>query len=117
LCSSTYTSSTEIISIASLEPESPAQLSAMASFLCQSLERELLYLASGRPVSPQMKEMYDAVYLPRLIAFSHQAGRYVEYPDWQLLCQPLHPDLAASQLRIVVEILDLIVMAFKHRPL
>jgi hypothetical protein len=58
-----------------------------------------------------MKEMYDAVYLPRLIAFSHQAGRYVEYPDWQLLCQPLHPDLAAAQLRIVVELLDLVFAA------
>jgi hypothetical protein len=65
----------------------------------------------GGYVKPGVKEMYDAVYLPRLITLSHQANRYVQSEDWQLLCQPLHPDLADAQLGIVLELLCFLVMA------
>ena len=58
-----------------------------------------------------MKEVYDVVYLPRLIALSHQTSRYVKFEDWQLLCQPLHSDLADAQLGIVIKLLNSLVMA------
>jgi hypothetical protein len=90
--------------------EQVARLFALATSLGQSLERERVHVEAGRPAS-LMKEIYDAVYLPRLIALSLQADRYVEYEDWHLLCQPLHPDLASTQLSVVVELLFFIVLA------
>jgi hypothetical protein len=95
--------------MASLEPEHLGQLFTVALTLSQSLERELRHLEGKRSAS-RMKEVYDAVYLPRLVAVSHGANRYVESQDWQLLRQPLHPDLADSQIRIVVEMLQRLVM-------
>jgi hypothetical protein len=55
-----------------------------------------------------LKEVYDAVYLPRLVALGYHASRHMESGDWQLLAQPLHPDLAATQIGIVIEMLCLI---------
>jgi hypothetical protein len=97
--------------MASPDPENVAQLSTAALMLSQSLERELAHAVGGR-VKPGVREVYDVVYLPRLIALSYQAKRYVEFEDWQLLCQPLHPDLADAQLGIVIELLHSLVMAF-----
>jgi hypothetical protein len=90
--------------MASLDPENRAALSALADSLRQSLERELVYVEAGRPAS-LIKAMYDAVYLPRLIALSQQAQRYASSEDWQLLCQPIRLDLAKTQIQMVVEIL------------
>jgi len=97
--------------MASPEPENAAQLSTAAIMLSQSLERELVHVVGGR-VKPGVKEVYDAVYLPRLIALSYQANRHVASKDWQLLCQPLHWDLADAQLSIVIELLHALVMTF-----
>ncbi|HLK63266.1 MAG TPA: hypothetical protein VKU19_07490 [Bryobacteraceae bacterium] len=90
------------------EPESQAQMCTTASVLRQCLERELVHFEDGLPAE-RIKDIFDAIYLPRLIALSHQANRFVEYQDWQLLCQPLQKDLVATQLLVVTEVLDLIV--------
>jgi hypothetical protein len=90
--------------------EGALQVCTVAAALSQSLERELLRLEAGT-ATPRLKEVYDVVYLPRLDALIHQAKRHIEFEDWQLLCQPLHPDLADTQLQVVTELLDLIVMA------
>lgn len=92
------------------DTENVAQLSALARWLGQSLGRELIQVErGGRP--EKIKELYDAVYLPRLAALGRQAKRYIVSDDWHILCQPLHADLADTQIHIVVEMLDLIVMA------
>ena len=87
------------------EPENVADLCAMASALAQFLKREVVRL-DGPAAAARTKLVYDAVYLPLLILLSHYAGRYVESKDWQLLWQPLQEDLADTQLRIVIEILN-----------
>jgi len=99
-----------ILFMASPDREDVLQLCTAATSVSQSLERELLRF-DGRLTRPRMKEFYDALYLPRLVALSHQAHHYVPSEDWQLLCQPLHPDLAGTQLRIVIETLYSLVMA------
>ena len=99
--------------MASPEPENVALLRTVATTLSQCLERELVLLRfEGGRTTPQMKEVYDAVYLPRLIALSRQAARCVVFADLQLLCQPLHPDLADTQLRIIVELLYSLAVEF-----
>jgi hypothetical protein len=40
-----------------------------------------VHVEAGRPPL-LMKDIYDAGYLPRLIALSHQAKYYVDYEDW-----------------------------------
>jgi hypothetical protein len=74
------------------------------------LERELVRIQGGR-VKPGVKDMYDAVYLPRLVALSSHAHRYLAPEDRQLLCQPLHEDVADAQLGIIIELLNALVMA------
>ena len=96
------------------EPENVAQLSTAAVMLSQCLERELVHVTGGR-VKPGVKEVYDVVYLPRLIALSHQASRYVKFDEGQLLCQPLHWDLADAQLGIVIALLNSLVTALNSR--
>ena len=93
------------------EPENSAKVAALARWLGQSLSRELCRLEGIGPVSPKMKEFYDGVYLPRLIALAKQVDRRVAFEDMPLLYQPLHPDLAATQIRFVLELLELIVKA------
>lgn len=93
------------------EPENIANLCSLANWLVQGLARELLHLGTDNNVTRHQKEVYDELYLPRLIAFSEHAGRHKALDDLQILRQPLHPDLAATQVRIVIELLQLIVMA------
>lgn len=92
------------------EPENVARLCTLANWLSQNLARELGYLGGGNATLRQ-KQFYDEEYLPRLCAFSEHAGRHRAFVDLQLLRQPLHRDLAATQLRIVLELLQLTVMA------
>jgi hypothetical protein len=96
--------------MASSDSENIANLHGLANWLSQSLTRELVRLG-GANATPGMKELYDQVYLPRLVTFSEHAGRHRAFEDLQLLRQPLNPDLAATQLRIVIELLQLIVIA------
>ena len=90
------------------EPEDILRMSATASILSVALERELVQLYRGSRRRLCIQEVYDTVYLPRLIAISHQANRYVEDEDWGVLRQPLQPDLAPTQIRIVLEMLYLV---------
>ena len=92
------------------EPENVADVCAMALALAQFLNRELVRL-DGPAAAARTKVVYDALHLPLLILLSHHAARYVESEDWQLLCQPLQEDLAGTQLRIVIEILDCLQLA------
>ena len=92
------------------ERDNVVHLRTLANWLAQSLARELVHLGFATATQRQ-KEFYDAVYLPRLVAFSEHAGRQFTFEDLALFRQPLHRDLAGTQLRIVLELLELIVMA------
>src|SRR5579872_1761701 len=103
-CGSTCTSLTET---AMTDPENIDEMLSLANSLRQSLERELRQIERCRRPDG-IQQIYDLVYLPRLIALSHHANRYVEFEGWQLLCQPLHTDLAETQIRIVIEMLGVL---------
>jgi hypothetical protein len=80
-----------------------AKLMAFVAELLQSLEWELLHLEFGRRPARQMKEVYDAVYLP--IAKALADGITTSAAEAAILHFPLWEDLASTQVRIVLEIL------------
>lgn len=90
--------------------ERALRLCTTANVLAQSLERELIRLDEGF-IPHLFQEMYDAVYLPPLSSLSYEATTYMAHEEWRLLCEPLHLDLAETQIRIVLEVLDLLVLA------
>jgi hypothetical protein len=84
------------------DPEDAARL--LASVLSNGLERELLKIERGHSLRA-VKDVYDTVYLPKLIALIQYGNGCGNSRDWQLLREPLHPDLAVAQLRFVLELL------------
>jgi len=71
--------------------------------LAQDLERELVHVDLGHRPSWQMKAVYDAVYLP--VASKVADGLEAFCFDLSILRLPLSEDLAATQLRIILEVL------------
>jgi hypothetical protein len=92
-------------------PENAARMCATARSLAQILQCEISRLEAGGFATGRVKDIYDQLYLPRLVALAAEADRYLEWPDLALLALPLSRDLAATQLRIVIETMDLLVMA------
>jgi hypothetical protein len=84
---------------------------ANVDIICQPHEARLAHSATASANSNGLrtrrslgiKEVYDGVYLPRLILVSRMAQDYIEREDWQLPCQPLQPDfsLRKSQRRLI----------------
>ena len=79
------------------------QLQMLVSVLAQDLERELVHVELGHRPGWQMKSVYDAVYLP--IATRAADGLTRFRFDASILRLPLWDELAATQLRIVLEAL------------
>jgi hypothetical protein len=88
------------------EPEKIHQMLVAAHALASDLEREIVQLELGKRFGTQLKQVYDTVYLP--IALSLAAGlNAFDIPDSEILREPLiaNPELSATQLRVVLEIL------------
>jgi hypothetical protein len=102
--------------MASTDSENVMRLSTLAHSLAQSLEKELLRIEGGQ-TRPCVKEMYEAI----IPAQADRAQPTSPAAFCRLRLAPalpaLHQDLAATQLRIVVELLRLIVLALNFpRP-
>ena len=79
------------------------QLRTLMTALAQDLERELIHVELGHRPGWQMKAVYDAVYLP--IAGRAADGLQAFCLNASILRLPLCDELAATQLRIILEVL------------
>jgi hypothetical protein len=92
------------------DPKIVARMRASAHSLHQNLSRELARIeAAGW--TEDFQNIYGDVYLPRLTALALEAEHLIVFADWPLLAQPLDPDLAATQIRLVLELLRLLTAA------
>ena len=79
------------------------QLRTLMTVLAQDLERELVHVELGHRPGWQMKSVYEAVYFP--IAVRVADGLKAFRFDASILRLPLSDELAATQLRIILEVL------------
>ena len=86
------------------DPEQIRKLRTIAEALLRYLERELVHSDCRRRPAAQMKDLYDAVYLPTAVALA-DGLRSLELDNLSILRQPLCEELASTQLRIVLELL------------
>src|SRR3954454_222651 len=91
------------------------QLLVTANALRGNLQRELVQLEVGSRFAPELKQVYDSVYLPiasslaaRLIAF--------DITDSKILHEPLAADseLAAAQLRFLLKVMSTVIIAISN---
>lgn len=89
----------------------PAQIRSTARTLCQCIDRDLAKLDAGMINAGYLKTIYDKVHLPRLMLLGVIGAQRIEGEEWDVLGEPLHPDLAATQLRIVRELIHRLTVA------
>jgi hypothetical protein len=85
-------------------PAHVEQVRSSASLLLRSLIRELAQLEKGGSVAAT-QDIYNHVHLGKLVGVARGVGPYLVPDDWEVMCQPLHPDLARTQIQIVIELL------------
>jgi hypothetical protein len=86
--------------------EDTHQLLVTANTLRGNLQRELVQLEVGRRFAPELKQVFDSVYLPIASSLAARLNAF-EITDSKILYEPLAADaeLAAAQLRILLKFL------------
>jgi hypothetical protein len=82
------------------------QLLVTANALRGNLQRELVQLEVGSRFAPELKQVYDSVYLPIASSLAGRLNAF-DITDTKILYEPLAADseLAAAQVRLLLKFL------------
>lgn len=91
------------------DPLKLLELRANAKVLAESLRNELQALEARVDASEHLKDIYDAVYLPRVAALAGELT-FFDLPEIEVLRQPFELARASAQLQTLIRLLESIVV-------